>query len=92
MTLVGLQVVRFLGMCEENGTELLHCPSPSFQRMVLDYEARFQKIDGSAHNRPRIATQWRCPGPRRRMTMRNDGNNTVNVDPGPPSDRMKGGR
>jgi hypothetical protein len=26
VTLVDVQVVRFLGACEEEGTELLHCP------------------------------------------------------------------
>ena len=38
MTLVGLQVVRFLGMCEENGTELLYCPSH-----ILQWIAREQR-------------------------------------------------
>jgi anti-anti-sigma regulatory factor len=26
VTLVDVEVVRFLGMCEKEGTELLHCP------------------------------------------------------------------
>ena len=26
MTLVDVEVVRFLGTCEQEGTELLHCP------------------------------------------------------------------
>ena len=26
MTLVDVEVVRFLGRCEQEGTELLHCP------------------------------------------------------------------
>jgi len=33
VTVVGVEVVRFLGSCEKKGTELLHCP-PYIQEWI----------------------------------------------------------
>ena len=39
VTLVDVQVVRFLGRCEQEGTELLHCPP-----YIREWIAREQQI------------------------------------------------
>ena len=44
MTLVDVEVVRFLGTCEQEGTELLHCPL--YIREWISREQQIERTNG----------------------------------------------